>query len=214
MITGCASGARPGALASAGGSAQVPSGDWDLAWIDQLAGASDRAVFDWPAAGDPSDPIVLEIAARYLENCAAAYRPGTYQARVVLNARTRGVPVALNDDAWQRYALGAEYEVKDPGTGAPAERNPFWRRAAAVPAAAATPPLPTLEELVRGGAILLVCDFALGHLAARLAAKAGQSADVVHRELRRAFVPGAFAVPSGIFGLARAQNAGCAYVRM
>ena len=33
-------------------------------------------------------------------------------------------------------------------------------------------------------------------------------------ELRAGFVPGAYAVPSGIFGLARAQNSGCALVRM
>jgi hypothetical protein len=74
--------------------------------------------------------------------------------------------------------------------------------------------LPTIEDLVARGAIVLVCDFALGHLARRLAAKAGRAADEVHRELRGAFVPNAFAVPSGIFGLARAQNAGCAFVRM
>ncbi|HEX6965296.1 MAG TPA: hypothetical protein VF166_05820, partial [Gemmatimonadaceae bacterium] len=74
--------------------------------------------------------------------------------------------------------------------------------------------IPTIEDLVSRGAIVLVCDFALGHLSKRLAARTGQSADAVHQELRSAFVPGAYAVPSGIFGLARAQNAGCAYVRM
>jgi intracellular sulfur oxidation DsrE/DsrF family protein len=37
---------------------------------------------------------------------------------------------------------------------------------------------------------------------------------VIHAELRKGLIEGAYAVPSGIFGLARAQNAGCAYVRV
>ena len=190
------------------------AGDWDLSWLDRLASATDRAVFDWPDVGDPSDPTVLEIAERYLDGCAAVYGSRRYDARVVLNIRHRAVPAALTDAAWERFALGAEYDVKDPATGKPAVRNPFWRHAARTVNAAPEPyVLPTIEALEQRGAIVLVCDFALGHLASRLASKANRSADDVHRELRGAFVPGAYAVPSGIFGLARAQNAGCAYMR-
>jgi hypothetical protein len=53
----------------------------------------------------------------------------------------------------------------------------------------------------------------MGHLAARLAGKTGRSADEVHGELRSGLVARAYALPSGIFGLARSQNAGCAFVR-
>ena len=90
-------------------------------------------------------------------------------------------------------------------------RNPFWHRA---PSPAPGIVLPTLADLLQRGAIVLVCDFALGHLAGRLATRTGRARDDVHRELRAGFVPGAFAVPSGIFGLARAQNSGCAYIRL
>ncbi|MDQ6830931.1 MAG: hypothetical protein M3081_18865 [Gemmatimonadota bacterium] len=185
--------------------------DWDLSWVDRLANATDRAVFDWPSIGDPDDGIVPAIAARYLDNCAAAYGPSRYDARVVLNVRTQAVPVALNDAAWERYALGTEYSVKDPVSKQPAVRNPFWHRNPDPRNAMLSP---TLEELVGRGAIILVCDFALGHLAKRLATKAGRDAESVHRDLRGAFVPASFAVPSGIFGLAKSQNAGCAFVRM
>ena len=189
--------------------------EWDLSWVALVEKATDRAVFDWASAGDPNDDIVPQIATRYLDNCAAVYGRRRYEARVVLNARTRAVPVALTDAAWERFALGAEYGLKDPGTGSPATRNVFWRRAAQAPGAPPPPyVVPTLEELVARGAIILVCDFALGHLAARLAKKSGASADEVHAALRSSFVRGAYAVPSGIFGLARAQNAGCAFVRM
>ena len=186
-------------------------GEWDLSWLQRLATATDRAVFDWPSLGDPADPIVLEIAARFLDNCETAYSPRKYDARVVLNIRTQAVPVALNDAVWQKYALGAEYKVTDPVTKQTAVQNPFWHRAPD-PLPGAT--LPTLADLLQRGAVVLVCDFALGHLAKRLADKAGRDSAEVHADLRKGFVPGAFAVPSGIFGLARAQNAGCAFVRM
>lgn len=195
--------ARPGTHAS------TSAGEWDLSWIDRLATATDRAVFDWPGMDDPEDSIVLDYAGRYLDNCEAAYGPGRYEARVVLTIRSRAVPTALTDAAWQRHALGVEYNVKDPATKQPAVRNPFWHRAPGT----VTPASPTLGELVQRGAIVLVCDFALGHLAKRLATKSGHDVDEVHRELRGEFVPNSFAVPSGIFGLVRAQNAGCAYVR-
>jgi intracellular sulfur oxidation DsrE/DsrF family protein len=184
-------------------------GDWDLSWMQQLATATDRAVFDWPSFSSVDD-IVPQIAARFLDNCAAAYAPGTYKATAVLNARTAAIAAGMTDAAWSRYALGAEYNMTDPATKSAATRNPFWSRPPEAPANGT----PTLQELVQRGAIILVCDFAMGHLSARLAAKTNQTADAVHQDLRRSLVPGAYAVPSGIFGLSRAQNSGCAFIRM
>jgi hypothetical protein len=189
----------------------VGSGDWDLRWIDTLRPATDRAVFDWPSFGDPADPIVLEIAERYLDNCRSAYRAGGYDARVVLNIRTQAIGAAMTDRLWERYSLGTEYNAKDPATQQPAIRNPFWHRA---PSPAPGITLPSIADLVDRGAIILVCDFAMGHLSKRLATKSGRGADDVHADLRKGLIQGAYAVPSGIFGLARSQNAGCAYIRM
>ena len=209
-IAGC----TPASLAASSTSvpgASIVSGDWDLRWIDTLRTATDRAVFDWPSLGDPADPIVLEIAERYLDNCKSAYRAGTYEARVVLNVRTQAIGAAMSDKLWQQYSLGTEYNVKDPATQQPATRNPFWHRA---PDPLPGVSLPSMADFVDRGAIILVCDFAMGHLSKRLAAKVGRSADEVHAELRKGLIPNAYAVPSGIFGLVRSQNAGCAYVRM
>jgi hypothetical protein len=117
----------------------------------------------------------------------------------------------MADGLWQRYSLGSEYNTMDPATQQPAIRNPFWHRA---PSPAPGIILPSIADLVARGAIILVCDFAMGHLSKRLATKSGRSADDVHADLRNGLIPGAYAVPSGIFGLARSQNAGCAYIRM
>lgn len=68
--------------------------------------------------------------------------------------------------------------MKDPATQQQAVRNPFWSRSDK----AAPVVVPTLEEFVQRGAIILVCDFAMGHLSARLATKTGRSADEVHAD--------------------------------
>ena len=120
-------------------------GDWDLRWLDTLRSATDRAVFDWPSLGDPADPIVLELAERYLDNCRSIYGTGRYDARVVLNIRTQAIVAAMSDKLWEQYSLGAEYNAKDPTTQQPAIRNPFWHRA---PSPAPGIPLPTIADLV------------------------------------------------------------------
>jgi hypothetical protein len=191
------------------GSARSIQNEWDLSWIERLAGATDRAIFDWATMGEPGDPIVLEIAARYLDNCAAVYRTGTFRPGVVINIRTTATAAALSDDLWARFGLATDSGAVDPETNQPARRNPFLRRAAN-----AIEGIPDLTGLMARGAIVLVCDFALGHIATRLGQRLGRPADDVHRELREGRVPGSFIVPSGIFGLARAQNAGCAFIRM
>ena len=210
-LAGCAPPSVATSAPSVHDGSTVGRGDWDLRWLDTLHAATDRAVFDWPSLGDPADPIVLEIAERYLDNCRSAYRAGAYDARVVLNVRTQAIGAGMTDQLWERYALGTEYNAKDPATQQPAIRNPFWHRA---PSPAPGITLPSMADLVDRGAIILVCDFAMGHLSKRLAAKSGRTADDIHADLRKGLIQGAYAVPSGIFGLARSQNAGCAYVRM
>lgn len=151
------------------------------------------------------------FAERYLQNCESVYGGSHYRAAIVFNIRTQAVPAALNDALWKRYALGVEYKSNDPATAAPATRNPFWH-----PGPEPAPGVGTtsLARFVERGATILVCDFALGHLAKRLATKAQRPEAEVHAELRRGFLPGAYAVPSGVFGMAKAQNAGCAFVKM
>ena len=198
------------AAASPARSSAAP-GDWDLSWIDLLRPATDRAIFDWPSLGDPADALVLQLAERYLDNCRDIYPAGSYSARVVLNIRTQATVAAMNDQLWERYSLGTEYNTKDPTTQQPATRNPFWYRA---PSPVPGITMPSLADLVERNAIILVCDFAIGHLSRRLATKLGRTAEDVHADIRANLVRGSYAVPSGIFGLARAQNAGCGLVRM
>lgn len=184
---------------------------WDLRWVQMIQKASDRALFDWPSLGDPADPTQLWFADRYAQNCESVYGAGKYSLALVLNIRTQAVPAALKDELWERYTLGAEYKVNDPHTSQPALRNPFWHEAPSIAEGIRTP---SLSKFLPQGAIALVCDFALGHLSKRLASKHARAEQEIHDELLRGLVPGAFAVPSGMFGMAKAQNAGCALIKL
>ena len=116
--------------------------------------------------------------------------------------------MGLNDAMWVKYPIGEDAKVNDPETNAPSRRNLDMRVSEEKSALG----YGSFERLQQQGAIVLVCDFALGHLSTRLAAKTGGKGDDVHAELKRNLIPGAFLVPSGIYGAAQAQNAGCAFI--
>ncbi|MBL8998732.1 MAG: hypothetical protein JNL44_15570 [Gemmatimonadetes bacterium] len=181
---------------------RVSAADYDLSWIALLSNASDRGLVDTTQASRFS----LQIATRYLDNCDAAYGKDRHSARLVLNLRTRAVPLALKDELWERFELGADSDIKD-ASGAHARTNPFLNRPPGMIREEGS-----IQELVDRGSIVLVCDFALGHMANRVAAKRGTTSDVIHRDILDGLLPGVFAVPSGIFGAIRAQNAGCGWV--
>ena len=178
---------------------------WDTSWIERVRRAPRRAVFDAPMPG-----IVLDLAARWLDGVRAVHGERAADAAsavAVLNIRTRAIGLALGDAMWEKYPLGEEYKVDDPLTKAPSKRNVDWKRSSATHALATT-----VEEIQQRGAIVIVCDFALGHLATRMAQKVGREGPAVHAELRSGLVPGAVLVPSGIYGAAEAQMVGCAFI--
>ena len=175
---------------------------WDLSWIERVRKAKHKALFDAPMPG-----IVLDLAVRYYDNIESAYGKSV-NACAVLNLRTRSTSMGLADAMWQKYAIGEDAKVTDPETNGPSRRNLDMR----VSPEKTAQGYGSIENLQARGAIVIVCDFALGHLANRLAKAAGTNGDTVHEELKVNLVPGAFLVPSGIFGAAEAQNAGCSFI--
>ena len=62
-------------------------------------------------------------------------------------------------------------------------------------------------------AILLVCNIALNNWARGLAERTSRDVEEVKKEVFANLVPGTTVMPSGVFAIMRAQNAGCAYMR-
>lgn len=183
---------------------EASRGAWDTSWIDKLARARYRVVFN---ASDVSDGAAFNYVYSFYHDYHEVHATPDDQLRPVVVIRRLGTPLGLNDTLWDRYGIGEDLKLTDSATQAPARRNVFWKSASA-----SSDPSWKIETLQRRGLINLVCNVALGNMAARTAEKAGKKVEDVQAEFRENLVPGAILVPSGIYALIRAQNAGCAWM--
>jgi hypothetical protein len=170
--------------------------EWDLSWVERLSGVPYRVVFD---ANQVADGFAFDLASTFLDQYHEVYDTSDDQARAVIVMRQLGTPLALGDALWDRYAIGEEINMQDPATHAPARRNPFLKG--------------KLAALRARGTILLLCNIAANNWASSHAARSHRDAEAVWAEVKSGLAPGVILVPSGVFALIRAQNAGCAYMR-
>jgi intracellular sulfur oxidation DsrE/DsrF family protein len=187
--------------------AAVPSGGegpWDTSWIDRVTAAQYKVVFN---VSEVADGAALDFAARFLDGFHEAHGTPETQTRPVVVFRHLGTILGLNDAMWYKYALADEQKIIDPVAHAPARRNIYWKADGPGPSGANR-----IEALQQRGMIVLVCNLALGKVAGRAAARTDRSVDEVRAEFRANLVPGATLVPNGVYGVVRAQNAGCAYM--
>lgn len=188
----------------------APNARWDLSWVDKIT-APHRQLFDSPQIQDGE---ALSKASLYLSGYHEVYGTGDSDVNVVVVIRHRAIPMALASDVWAKYDfIGEKTKLKDPTTGSTAKRNPFLGvkdddKYALIPADA------SLDALVARGAIVLVCNLALGAFADQVADKTKQRVDDIRAELEHSLISGARLVPSGIFGVARAEEAGCHYMSL
>ena len=184
----------------------APNAAWDMSWVDQLQRVQYKAVFD---SNTLADGAALDLAAGIHNNFKEVYGSDDV-ARMVIIMRQLGQVMAFNDDLWERYGIGEERKVNDPLTKQPARRNPYWKAAPGEPAWAVDSKLETLRSR---GAIFLVCNRASMNWATGTAERMKKDVEEVKNDVRNGLVPGAILMPTGVFALVRAQNAGCAYMR-
>jgi hypothetical protein len=177
-----------------------------MSWVDQVQRATYRAVFDSPTLADGT---ALDLAAGIWDNFKEVYGSDDV-VRMVIIMRQLGQVMAFGDALWEKYGIGEERKVNDPMTKQPARRNPW---ATAVPGEPSYALASKIDALRARGAVLLVCNRASMNWAAGAAERTKRDVEEVRNEVRNGLVPGAILMPTGIFALVRAQNAGCAYMR-
>lgn len=182
------------------------AGEWDMSWTDLLDKTRYKAVFDSTQLADGAAPA---MAADVWNGFKDAYGTDN-DTRMVFVMRQGGQVMAFNDALWAKYGIGEEKKVNDPITKQPAKRNPY---ASADPGEESWALPSKLDALHKRGAIFLVCNRAAMNWARNAAERTRTPADQVMAEVRTNLVPGAILMPTGIFALARAQNAGCAYMK-
>jgi intracellular sulfur oxidation DsrE/DsrF family protein len=179
---------------------------WDTSWLDRLAAARFRVVFN---TSEIAEGNVLSYVDSFLSDFHTVHGTTDQQTRPVVVFRRLGTPMGFNDKIWERYAIGEDLKIRDSNTHTFATRNVYWK-----PRDGATgwEAEYALEPLVRRGLISLVCNVALSNWSNRMAERLKRDPEAVKSEVRENLIPGAILVPSGIYALIRAQNAGCAFM--
>jgi intracellular sulfur oxidation DsrE/DsrF family protein len=167
------------------------------AWFAKIKGEH-RVVFDVPEPNSGMGAIWPRV---YLDTMKKTYG-GDATAVVIL--RHAGIPLGMNDALWTKYNLGEMFAIKE--GDAPAKRNIY--------ASITNLPLPGIgiAELLKSGVLVGACDIALTVYSAGAAQKMGMSPEAVKQEWVAGLFPGVQVVPSGVLGVARAQELGAKYI--
>lgn len=194
----------------AAGSAAVMAGGWrhlpatpppDEAWVKRLRG-SHRQVFDLTS---PNDGWGAVFALTWIDTTKESLGLSDADLSAVVVMRHFAMPMALNDDIWAKYRIGEMINVSDPGTKATAVRNIYRANVPMHPGL-------TYQQLAANpSVVMLACNKALTVLSGMAGQRIGVSADVAKQEWTEGLIPGFTTVASGVYGVHRAQMAGCTY---
>ena len=167
------------------------------AWLGKIKGKH-KMVFD---VTEPNNGFGVIWPRIYMNTMNATYPGETVTPVVIL--RHAGIPLGMTDALWAKYPLGDMFGIKDGDVGA--KKNIY--------ANITNLPLPGLgtTNLLKDGVLVGLCDVALTVYSAGAAEKMGMAADAVKKEWVAGLLPGIQVVPSGVFGVARTQELGCAY---
>jgi len=128
-------------------------------------------------------------------------------ATAVLIFRHQGLPYALGHSLWAKYKVGETFKIIDPETKAPAVKNPWFEPKKGVLANEET----AIDRLLAKGTVIGACGVALRGQSRRLAPNAGVTPEEALKEFTANLLPGVTVLPSGTWGVNRAQEAGCTY---
>lgn len=180
---------------------------WDMSWLEPIKAAAHRAVID---VSTLEDGYALHLASMLMDQVHEVHGTPDDKVKILLVHRRGGTPIVFNDTLWERFPIGEQTKQSDSETKAPLRRNPFYEPRPGASAESAASKLVTLQKR---GATVLVCNIAANNWAGSLAEASKRDVAEVKKEVFANLVPGTIVVPSGVFALMRAQNAGCAYMR-
>lgn len=192
------------------------SPDYDDTWTRRVAKARHKAVFDGPDVADGL-PLLQPWIWRAGYQAALGHRGAGVVPVVVL--RHLGTALALDDAMWEQHGIGANRKIMDPATKQPAVRNPWARRRAGEPLDPQVRALlgddvdPTVDGLVRSGAVVLTCELAMKSFARGIAARTSGDYAAILAGMRAAVIPGVVVQPSGVYAATRAQEVGATFMR-
>ena len=201
-----------------GGDPYVKSDKWDMSWIKRVNGKA-RGVFDIVASAYGGG---WARVAMWHDEAVEVYGNAKDVSTVAV-IRHGGITLAANDAYWEEFK---------PGTGGGGGRGRGGAPVADTMAASATPPPPaapmrnpigspkpgatadskvgTITEFIAAGGIVLACNVAFsGAIKSSVARAKNLTGDAADAAARAYLIPGVILMPSGVFALIAAQQAGC-----
>jgi hypothetical protein len=176
-------------------------------WLGKIKGKH-RQVFDSPhhVGGLPlAWTRVFLMTGGSGEKVQAGTDSNDVQAVLVL--RHASIPLAMKNDLWKKYNFTKVFDIQDAQTKKPITQNVFWQ-----PKQGALPvPGMGIDELMKDGALIGVCDMAIMVYSQAVAKKMNLKAEDVKKEWEEGVLPGIQIVPSGVLAVNRAQEHGCTY---
>jgi len=190
---------------------QAPaSKQWDLSWVRKITGKH-KVVLDVP---EVDSAFGVWRANFWVQQYSDVLGVPAKDSSSVLVMRHNGIVLAMNQNFWDQYGIGKAKNVIHPITEKPTNRNPALL--SSTNPEDALPPMFddwALDKFIARGGIALGCSLALDVCSQMIAEKDKIAADAARKKAESFLLPGVVLVPSGVFAVIRAQEAGCAYVR-
>lgn len=167
-------------------------------WLDGLKGTHKQLV----DAYMPNETFPFAFVFSFY-----AVQPPPAQVGTVMVLRHFAMPFALNDAMWAKYKIGEQLNFKDPATKAPAVKNVMYKPKPG------TLPIDdmAIDKLMAKGTIFGACNVALQFLSAEFSGAAKVTKEAAAKEWAANLIPGIPLIPSGTWGVNRAQEKGCTY---
>ena len=171
-------------------------------WIGKIKGKH-KQIFDAPGTNKGLPFAWSRVF--LMSNSQSGTPEGDVTAVIVL--RHEAIPAAMGHDLWAKYKFGELFKVTDPVTKAPAVRNPFFQMKES------EQPLPniTIEDLQKSGVLMGVCEMALTFYSKAVGKDMNMDPADVKKDWVAGILPGIQLLPSGVYAVNRAQEAGCTY---
>ena len=183
---------------------QSPQSSWDVSWTGKLTGAH-RAVFDNP---EVSAGLGLLRTLVWFKDYAEVYAPKQIDMNAVVVLRHNAIWMIMDDEFWDHHKIGPMLKINEKD-GRPVKRNPFL---GPTPYGGMPPLADEVLKNVLATATVLACNLAFQKVVEEVKGEAGGDMARAREMALHHVVPGVILQPSGVFGVLRAQEAGCNYI--
>jgi hypothetical protein len=179
-------------------------GPWDHSWLERLATARHKLVFDIGAYQQGGG---LYYAKNYLNGMRDGWGAVAPDVLAILGISGDAYPLVFNDTMWEKYAYGESSKTNDPRTRQTSIRNVFWEPRAGEPMAEFG-----VNVLQQRGAQVIFCNNVFRGVIRGAMAKTQRPYAEVRGELKANMLPGVVVVPAMVAAMAMAQERGASYV--